>query len=51
MSDFGFYVYVLIAVVVGFILIKKITTCLLRTIVLVLIVATLVYIYITYFKT
>ncbi len=49
MSDFGFYIFVLIAAVVGFILLKKITTCLLRTVVLAAIVAALIYIYMTYF--
>ncbi len=49
MSDFEFYVLALVALVVGIIIIKKITTCLVRTVILALIVAAIAYIYMTYY--
>ncbi len=49
MSDFGYYILAFVALVVGVIIIKKITTCLLRTIILALIVAAVAYIYMTYY--
>lgn len=49
-SNFTYYLLVLIAIVVGIIIVKKVTSCLFRFICLVVIVAALVYIYLTYFQ-
>jgi hypothetical protein len=49
-SNFTYYLFVLIAIVVGIIIVKKVTSCLFRLICLLAIVAALAYIYFTYFQ-
>ncbi len=49
MENFGYYIFCLVAVVVAFIVVKKITGCLIKTAILVAIVAALVAIYYMYF--
>lgn len=41
--------FVLVAIVVGLIIIKKISSCLVRAIVILLVVAVMAYIYLTFF--
>lgn len=48
MTDFGFYIFALIVIVVAFMLLKKIATCLIKTIVMLIVIAVLAYIYITF---
>ena len=42
--------FVLVAIVVGLIIIKKISSCLVRAIIILLVVAVMAYIYLTFFK-
>lgn len=49
-NSFVYYVFVLIAIVVGFLVVKKVASCLVKSIVLVLLVAALFFLYFTYFK-
>ncbi len=49
MENFGYYIFCLVAVVVAFIVVKKITGCLIKTAILVAIVAALAAIYYMYF--
>ncbi len=49
MQDFRFYILIIVAIVVGIVIFKKIAGCLLRSILLLAIIGALVYIYITYF--
>lgn len=42
--------FVLVAIVVGLIIIKKISSCLVRAIVILLVVAVMAYIYLTFFN-
>ncbi len=48
MTDFGFYIFALIVIVAAFMLLKKIATCLIKTIVMLIVIAVLAYIYITF---
>ena len=49
MENFGYYIFCLVAVVVAFIVVKKITGCLIKTAILAVIVAALAAIYYIYF--
>ncbi len=49
MENFGYYIFCLLAVVVAFIVVKKITGCLIKTAILAAIVAALAAIYYIYF--
>ncbi len=49
MENFGYYIFCLVAVVVAFIVVKKITGCLIKTAILVAIVVALAAIYYMYF--
>ena len=44
-NNFAYYVFALVAVVVAFLVIKKVASCLFRTIVGVVVVAVLAYLY------
>lgn len=44
-NNFAYYVFALVAVVVAFLVIKKVASCLIRTIVGVVVVAVLAYFY------
>ncbi len=48
--DFAYFIFVLIAIVVAVIVVKKITGCLIKTAILAVLVAALAYIYFTYFR-
>lgn len=49
-SDFAYFVFCLVAVVVGLFIMKKITGCIIRTIVVVVVVALLAAIYFLYIR-
>lgn len=48
MDDFGYYIFALVVLVVGFLIVKKVATCLVKTIVGVLVLAILAGIYWVY---
>lgn len=49
-SDFIFFIFVLIAIVVGIIVIKKVASCLIKSVFLLLIVGALLFLYLRYFQ-
>lgn len=49
-SNFTHYILVLLAVVIGVVIIKKVTSCLFRIITLAVLVAALAYIYLNYLQ-
>uniref|UniRef100_UPI00294BE1F6 sulfate transporter n=1 Tax=Segatella hominis TaxID=2518605 RepID=UPI00294BE1F6 len=48
MDDFGYYIFALVVLVVGFLIVKKVATCLVKTIVGILVLAILAGIYWVY---
>lgn len=44
-SNFGYYIFMLVVLVVGIIAVKKVTTCLIKTIIGVIVIAILAAIY------
>lgn len=48
MDDFGYYIFALVALVVGFLIVKKVATCLVKTIIGILVLAVLAGIYWVY---
>ncbi len=48
MNNFGYFVFVIIAVIIGVTIIKKVTSCLIKGIFLAVIVAVLVILYFTW---
>lgn len=50
MENITYYIFVLVAIIVGFIIIKKVTTCLIKTLLCAIVVAVLLAIYWLYFK-
>lgn len=48
MDDFGYYIFALVVLVVGFLIVKKVTTCLVKTIIGILVLAVLAGIYWVY---
>lgn len=48
--NFTYYIFCLVALVVGFLVVKKITGCLIKTIFMGLLVAALAYVYYRYFR-
>lgn len=49
-SSFGFYVFLLVAIIVGVIVVKKITSCLFRTVIALAVLAALAFVYFTFFS-
>lgn len=47
-SSFTYYIFILAAIVVGVVIVKKITSCLFRTLFLAIIVGVLAYVYYFY---
>ena len=47
-SSFGYYIFILLPVVVGVLVIKKVASCLIRTVVTLALVLLLVYVYFTF---
>ena len=50
MQNIGYYIFILVAIIVAFLIIKKVTTCLVRSIVLIVLVAVLGDIYWMYLR-
>lgn len=50
MENFAYYIFVLVAIIVGFFLVKKVATCLIKTLVTVIIVAVIAAVYWLYFS-
>ena len=48
-TDFTYYIYILVAVIVGVLIIKKVASCLFRTVAILAIVAVLAAIYYYFF--
>ena len=48
MDDFGYYIFALVVLVVGFLIVKKVATCLVKTIIGILVLAILASIYWVY---
>lgn len=48
MDDFGYYFFALVVLVVGFLIVKKVATCLVKTIIGILVLAILAGIYWVY---
>ena len=47
-SSFGYYIFILLAVVVGVLVIKKVASCLIRTVVTLALILLFVYVYFTF---
>ena len=45
MEDFGYYIFALVVLIVGFLIVKKVATCLIKTVVTIIVLAILVGIY------
>lgn len=45
MDDFGYYIFALVVLVVGFLIVKKVATCLVKTIIGIVVLAILAGIY------
>lgn len=48
MDDFGYYIFALVVLVVGFLIVKKVATCLVKTIIGIVVLAILAGIYWVY---
>lgn len=48
MDDFGYYIFALVVLIVGFLIVKKVATCLVKTIIGILVLAILAGIYWVY---
>lgn len=49
-NNLGYYIFILVAIIVAFLIIKKVASCLIRSIVAIVLVAILAYIYWMYLK-
>ncbi len=49
MENFGYYIFALIVLIVGFLIVKKVATCLIKTVITVIILAILGIAYWLYF--
>lgn len=49
-NNLGYYIFILVAIIVAFLIIKKVASCLIRSIVAIVLVAILTYIYWMYLK-
>lgn len=45
MEDFGYYVFALVVLIVGFMIVKKVATCMIKTVVCIVVLAILAGIY------
>jgi hypothetical protein len=50
MENIGYYLFILVAIIVAFLIIKKVTTCLIKSVVLIVLVAVLAFVYFMYLK-
>lgn len=49
-SNFGYYVFILVAIIVGFLVFKKVTGCIIKFVLTAIVVAVLAAIYFLYLK-
>lgn len=49
-TDFSFYILILVAIVAGIVVIKKVTGCIFRLVTLLIIIGILAFVYFTYFR-
>jgi len=49
-QNIGYYLFLLAVIIIGFIVIKKVTTCLLKSAVFIVMLAVLAYIYYMYYR-
>ena len=50
MTDLHYYIFVLVAIIIGVVVIKKVTGCIVRLVVVLGLLAVLAYVYFTYFS-
>ncbi len=50
MDNFGYYIFALVVLVVGFLIFKKVATCMIKTVVSLIVIAVLAGIYWLYFS-
>lgn len=50
MENFGFYVFCIIALLVAFLLVKKIAGCMIKTVIMAVVVAVLAAVYFLFFR-
>jgi hypothetical protein len=50
MGNIGYYIFILVAIIVAFLIIKKVASCLIRSIVAIILVAVLAYVYWMYLR-
>ena len=50
MGNIGYYIFILVAIIVAFLIVKKVTSCLIRSVVAIVLVAILAYIYWMYLR-
>ncbi len=50
MENIGYYIFILVAIIVAFLIIKKVTTCFIKSVVLIVLAAVLGYIYWMYLR-
>jgi hypothetical protein len=50
LGNIGYYIFILVAIIVAFLVIKKVTSCLIRSVVTIVLVAILAYIYWMYLR-
>lgn len=50
MDNIGYYIFLLVAVIVAFLIVKKVASCLIRSIVLIMLAAVIGYIYWMYLR-
>ena len=50
MDNIGYYIFILVAIIVAFLIIKKVPSCLIRSVVAIVLVAVLGYIYWMYLR-
>lgn len=49
-SNFAYYIFCILAVVIGFLIVKRIASCMIKTVVAVIIIAAIAAIYFMYIK-
>lgn len=49
-NNFLYYIFCIVAIIVGFVILKKVASCLIKSIVMIAILAALAFVYFAYFK-
>ncbi len=50
MSSLSYFIFVLVAIIIGVVVVKKVTGCVIRLVVVMVLLAILAYLYFTYFS-